>query len=119
MSFFHRSKCKPDFNQIVRRQSREEHDAHVAALGKEDKEMEEVFDFPEFYSSLLAWSSIKALAHSLDEHKRLVAAKQNQELLLANHFKSINLGEPTGQDGQKGPLWFCFLLKRLNSIIYV
>ena len=97
MSFFHRSKCKPDFNQIVHRQSREEHDAHVAALGKEDKEMEEVFDFPEFYSSLLAWSSIKALAHSLDEHKRLVAAKQNQELLLANHFKSINLGEPTGQ----------------------
>ena len=40
----------------------------------------------------------KALAHSLDEHKRLVAAKQNQELLLANHFKSINLGEPTGQN---------------------
>ena len=39
----------------------------------------------------------QALAHSLDEHKRLVAAKQNQELLLANHFKSINLGEPTGQ----------------------
>ena len=26
-----------------------------------------------------------------------MAAKQNQELLLANHFKSINLGEPTGQ----------------------
>ena len=70
-------------------------------------------------SSLLAWSSMKALAHSLDEHKRLVAAKQNQELLLANHFKSINLGEPTGQDGQKGPLWFCFLLKGLNSIIFV
>ena len=41
--------------------------------------------------------SMQALAHSLDEHKRLVAAKQNQELLLANHFKSINLGEPTGQ----------------------
>ena len=41
----------------------------------------------------------QALAHSLDEHKRLVAAKQNQELLLANHFKSINLGEPTGQNG--------------------
>ena len=40
----------------------------------------------------------QALAHSLDEHKRLVAAKQNQELLLANHFKSINLGEPTGQN---------------------
>ena len=40
---------------------------------------------------------MQALAHSLDEHKRLVAAKQNQELLLANHFKSINLGEPTGQ----------------------
>ena len=70
-------------------------------------------------SSLLAWSSMKALAHSLDEHKRLVAAKQNQELLLANHFKSINLGEPTGQDGQKCPLWFCFLPKRLNSIIFV
>ena len=41
--------------------------------------------------------SMQALAHSLDEHKRLVAAKQNQELLLANHFKSINLGETTGQ----------------------
>ena len=40
---------------------------------------------------------MQALAHSLDEHKRLVAAKQNQELLLANHFMSINLGEPTGQ----------------------
>ena len=59
-------------------------------------------------SSLLAWSSMKALAHSLDEHKRLVAAKQNQELLLANHFKSINLGEPTGQDGQKVPYGFTF-----------
>ena len=49
---------------------------------------------------------MKALAHSLDEHKRLVAAKQNQELLLANHFKSINLGEPTGQDGQNSHFWF-------------
>ena len=48
-SFFHRSKCEPDFNKIVRRQSREEHDAHVAALGKEDKEMEEVFDNPKLY----------------------------------------------------------------------
>ena len=38
----------------------------------------------------------QALAHSLDEHKRLVAAKQEQEMLLATHFKSINLGEPKG-----------------------
>ena len=119
MSFFHPSKSKPALKKIVCRQSKEEHDAHVAALGKEDKEMEEVFIFQTSTSSLLAWSSIKALAHSLDEHKRLVAAKQNQELLLANHFKSINLGEPTGQDGQKCPLWFCFLPKRLNSIIFV
>merc|ERR1719319_2029675 len=60
----------------VSRQSQKDHDAHVAALGKEEAEMEQ------------------ALAHSLDEHKRLVAAKQEQEMLLATHFKSINLGEP-------------------------
>jgi len=72
----------------VTRQSREEHDAHVAALGKEDAEMEQ------------------ALAHSLDEHKRLVAAKQNQELLLANHFKSINLGEPTATSSIAAPVSF-------------
>ena len=41
--------CRPDFNKIVCRQSREEHDAHVAALGKEDKEMEEVFYIPKLY----------------------------------------------------------------------
>merc|ERR1719397_314469 len=71
--------------QEVTRQSREE---HVADLGKEDAEMEE------------------ALAHSLDEHKRLVAAKQNQELLLANHFKSINLGEPTATSSIAAPVSF-------------
>ena len=43
----HPSKCKPALKKIVCRQSKEEHDAHVAALGKEDKEMEEVFDILE------------------------------------------------------------------------
>ena len=47
MSFFHPSKSKPALKKIVCRQSKEEHDAHVAALGKEDKEMEEVFDILE------------------------------------------------------------------------
>jgi len=59
----------------VSRQSKEEHQAHVAALGKEEAELEQ------------------ALAHSLDEHQRLVVARKNQELLLAEHFRNINLGE--------------------------
>ena len=33
----------------------------------------------------------KALATSADEHARLVAAKQTQELLLVEHLSSINI----------------------------
>ena len=33
----------------------------------------------------------KALATSADEHARLVAAKQNQELMLVEHLSSINI----------------------------
>ena len=39
---------------------------------------------------------MQALANSLDEHKRLSAAKQAQELLLADHFKHLAIGEPRG-----------------------
>ena len=62
----------------VARISKEEHEAHIAELNKEEAELEEV------------------LAHSLDEHKRLVAAKQNQEILLAEHFSKVNITDPSG-----------------------
>ena len=59
--------------------SKEDHEKHVAALNKEEKELEE------------------ALAHSLDEHKRLAVAKQNQEILLAEHFAKVNITDPAGK----------------------
>ena len=62
----------------VARISKEEHEAHIAELNKEEAELEEV------------------LAHSRDEHKRLVAAKQNQEILLAEHFSKVNITDPSG-----------------------
>eukprot|EP00090_Calanus_glacialis_P025543 TRINITY_DN3994_c0_g1_i2.p1 TRINITY_DN3994_c0_g1~~TRINITY_DN3994_c0_g1_i2.p1 ORF type:complete len:337 (+),score=97.02 TRINITY_DN3994_c0_g1_i2:42-1013(+) len=62
----------------VARISKEDHEAHVAALNQEEAELEEV------------------LAHSLDEHKRLTAAKQNQEHLLAEHFSKVNIADPSG-----------------------
>lgn len=62
----------------VARISKEDHDAHIAALNQEEAELEEV------------------LAHSLDEHKRLIAAKQNQEVLMAEHFSKVNLGDTSG-----------------------
>ena len=37
----------------------------------------------------------KALATSADEHARLVAAKQTQELLLVEHLSSINISAGT------------------------
>ena len=37
------------------------------------------------------------MAHSLDEHKRLTAAKQNQEHLLAEHFSKVNIADPSGE----------------------
>jgi len=61
----------------VARISKEDHEAHVAALNKEEAELEEV------------------LAHSLDEHKRLAAAKQNQEILLGEHFAKLNITDPS------------------------
>ena len=39
----------------------------------------------------------KALATSADEHARLVAAKQTQEMLLVEHLSSINI---TGTRGE-------------------
>ena len=39
----------------------------------------------------------QALAHSLDEHKRLAVAKQNQELLLAEHFAEVNIKFSSGE----------------------
>jgi len=63
----------------VARQSKEDHEAHVAALNKEDAELEQV------------------LAHSLEEHKRLATEKLTQEHLLAEHFKTVDLSsEPSG-----------------------
>lgn len=59
----------------VTRQSKEDHEAHVAALNQEEAELEQV------------------LAHSLDEHKRLATEKQNQEHLLVEHFKKVNISE--------------------------
>ena len=44
---------------------------------------------------------LQVLAHSLDEHKRLVAAKQNQELLLAEHFSKVNITDPSGEEVEK------------------
>lgn len=61
----------------VVRQSKNEHEAHVAALDKEEAELEEV------------------IANSLEEHKRLSAAKQGQEALLAEHFKKVHITDPT------------------------
>ena len=40
---------------------------------------------------------IQALAHSLDEHKRLAVAKQNQELLLSEHFAEVNIKFSSGE----------------------
>ena len=40
---------------------------------------------------------MQVLAHSLDEHKRLTAAKQNQEHLLAEHFSKVNIADPSGE----------------------
>ena len=41
----------------------------------------------------------KALATSADEHARLVAAKQTQELLLVEHLSSINIS--AGSKGEQ------------------
>ena len=40
---------------------------------------------------------MQVLAHSLDEHKRLTTAKQNQEHLLAEHFSKVNIADPSGE----------------------
>ena len=44
----------------------------------------------------------KALATSADEHARLVAAKQTQELLLVEHLSSINIS--AGSKGEQSDI---------------
>ena len=53
--------------------SKEDHEAYVASLDKEQADLE------------------KALATSADEHTKLVAAKQAQEMLLVEHLTNINI----------------------------
>lgn len=50
-----------------------EHETHVSQLNEEEAEIE------------------KTLAGSLEEHRRLAAEKQNQEALLIEHFKRVNI----------------------------
>jgi len=58
--------------QIVK-QSKAEHEAMLAALNEEEAQLE------------------KALASSVDEHKRLAAEKQNQEALFVEQMKKSNI----------------------------
>ena len=53
--------------------SKEENEAYVASLDQEEAELE------------------KALASSAEEHARLVAAKQSQELMLVEHLSALNI----------------------------
>ena len=53
--------------------SKEDHDAYIATLNKEQADLE------------------KALATSADEHKKLLAAKQTQEKLLVEHPTHLNI----------------------------
>ena len=43
----------------------------------------------------------QALAHSLDEHKRLAVAKQNQWLLLADHLAKVNISDSSGEQMER------------------
>jgi len=72
----------------VARISKEEHEAHVDALNQEEAELEEV------------------IAHSLDEHKRLAVAKQNQEVLLSEHLAKVNIADPSGNTDVPEPVTF-------------
>jgi len=63
-------------NQVleeIKRISKEDHEAYVASLNKEQADLE------------------KALATSADEHAKLVAAKQAQEMLLVEHLSNLNI----------------------------
>jgi len=57
----------------IKRISKEDHDAYIATLNKEQADLE------------------KALATSADEHKKLLAAKQTQEKLLVEHLTHLNI----------------------------
>merc|ERR1712012_519918 len=57
----------------IKRISKEDHDAYIATLNKEQADLE------------------KALATSADEHKKLLAAKQTQEELLVEHLTHLNI----------------------------
>ena len=43
----------------------------------------------------------QALAHSLDEHKRLAVAKQDQWLLLVDHLEKVNITDSSGGQFEK------------------
>merc|ERR1712025_164468 len=63
-------------NQVleeIKRISKEDHEAYVASLNKEQADLE------------------KALATSAGEHAKLVAAKQAQEMLLVEHLSNLNI----------------------------
>ena len=71
----------------------------MASLDQEEAEME------------------KALATSADEHARLLAAKQNQELMLVEHLTAINIspgsrGESSVAGGNGG------MIAMINSPVH-
>ena len=60
------------------RKSLAEHKANMAKMDKEKKELEE------------------AVAKSNDDQRRLEAQKQNQQMLLAEHFKNkVSISDPS------------------------
>merc|ERR1712012_538078 len=68
-------------NQVleeIKRISKQDHDSYVASLDKEQAELE------------------KALATSADEHAKLLAAKQAQEMLLVEHLTNLNISSDPG-----------------------
>merc|ERR1712012_766086 len=69
-------KSSDNENQVleeIKRISKQDHDSYVASLDKEQAELE------------------KALATSADEHAKLLAAKQAQEMLLVEHLTNLNI----------------------------
>jgi len=74
-------KSSDNENQVleeIKRISKQDHDSYVASLDKEQAELE------------------KALATSADEHAKLLAAKQAQEMLLVEHLTNLNISSDPG-----------------------
>ena len=74
--------------------SKEDHEAYVATLDQEAADLE------------------KALATSADEHAKLVAAKQAQEMLLVEHLTNLNIS--TEAKGETNYRSFHFCLTHLG-----